>query len=371
MYKIDKSINRISKIRPAKFKELGFTERANLQEWIANLPTCLNEELLIIQKEFAQFNDTKERLDLLALDKQGNLVVIENKLDDTGKDVTWQVLKYASYCSTLTPTQIVNIFNDYLDRNGNTETAEDILTEFFSTQDFREKLNNGASQRIIMVGGEFPKEVTSTAMWLLNYGLRIQCFKATAYEDEAGQLFLNMEQIIPIKEAEEFVISMANKSKEEVEAQEKSKGNNQNNLKFWTEFLKRINTKTKLYRNVSPSKENWIGAGSGTSFLGFNSIATQKYIRIELYFNSGDKDNNKRLFDFLHQKISEIETSFGNPLVWERKDDKVTCRIKYELPDVNISNFDDWDKMISFMEDAVPKFETAFNKPIQELSKIK
>ena len=34
------------------------------------------------------FNDTNERLDLLALDKSGALVVIENKLDDTGKDVS-------------------------------------------------------------------------------------------------------------------------------------------------------------------------------------------------------------------------------------------------------------------------------------------
>jgi RecB family endonuclease NucS len=41
---------------------------------------------LIIQKEFAGFGDTKERLDLLALDKKGKLVVIENKLDDSGRD---------------------------------------------------------------------------------------------------------------------------------------------------------------------------------------------------------------------------------------------------------------------------------------------
>lgn len=50
----------------------------------------LGEELLIIQKEFAGFSDTHERLDLLALDKQGSLVIIENKLDDTGRHVTWQ-----------------------------------------------------------------------------------------------------------------------------------------------------------------------------------------------------------------------------------------------------------------------------------------
>ena len=37
-------------------------------------PEVLGEELLIIQKEFDGFNDTKERLDLLALDSDGGLV---------------------------------------------------------------------------------------------------------------------------------------------------------------------------------------------------------------------------------------------------------------------------------------------------------
>ena len=56
---------------------------------------------MVIQKEFSGFSDTNERLDILALDKSGALVVIENKLDDSVKDVTCQALKYVSYCSTL------------------------------------------------------------------------------------------------------------------------------------------------------------------------------------------------------------------------------------------------------------------------------
>src|ERR1700683_429976 len=101
MFKIDKASNSITTLTTRTFEELGFKERANLQEWIAKEPSCLGEELLIIQKEFSGFSDTNERLDLLALDKQGSLVLVENKLDDTGRDVTWQALKYASYCSRL------------------------------------------------------------------------------------------------------------------------------------------------------------------------------------------------------------------------------------------------------------------------------
>ena len=57
------------------------------------MPDALGEELLIIQKEFDGFADTRERLDLLALDKNGQLVIIENKLDDTGRDVVWQAVQ--------------------------------------------------------------------------------------------------------------------------------------------------------------------------------------------------------------------------------------------------------------------------------------
>jgi len=74
----------------------------------------------------------------LALDKRGNLVIIENKLDDTGRDVTWQALKYASYCSTLSTLQIKEIYQQYLNDQGSDEKAEDLLMEFFEISDFDE-----------------------------------------------------------------------------------------------------------------------------------------------------------------------------------------------------------------------------------------
>jgi hypothetical protein len=368
MYIIDKSKNRIEKIESTTFKKLGFKEREHLQEWIANNPSCLNEDLLIIQKEFNGFNDTSERLDLLAIDKQGNLVIIENKLDDTGKDVTWQVIKYSSYCATLNSSQIITIFSQYLSKIGSTENAEMALGEFLETEDYRERLNIGNSQRIMMIAGEYRKEVTSSVLWLLNYGLRVQCFKATPFRLQE-QLFLNMEQIIPIKEAEDFVISMANKSREEVDAQEQNKERYTVSLNFWKEYLKEINKVTSLYQNVSPSKDSWIGGGSGMSSVGYNSVATRSYIRIEIYINSGDKNNNKVIFDALFAKKDKIESEFGEPLIWERLDNNITARIKFEMTNVSIFNEADWEKMIAFMVEVVPKFERAFKKPIQELSR--
>ena len=114
MYIIDKDSNKLIKVEKKTFKSLGLDERHNLQEWIAKEPSSLGEDLLIIQKEFDGFADTKERLDLLAIDKSGNLVIIENKLDDSGRDVTWQAIKYASYCSSLSKSDVVEIYQKYL-----------------------------------------------------------------------------------------------------------------------------------------------------------------------------------------------------------------------------------------------------------------
>ena len=131
MYQIDRNSNNILRVAERRFSDLGFRERENLQEWIAKNPDVLGEDLLIIQKEFDGFSDTNERLDLLALDKDGNLVVIENKLDDTGRDVVWQALKYASYCSTLSTSQIVKMYQRYLSSIGSEDDAQQISKSFW------------------------------------------------------------------------------------------------------------------------------------------------------------------------------------------------------------------------------------------------
>ena len=142
MFRIDRSANAINPLKSTSFSELGFRERSHLQEWIKKHPSCLGEELLIIQKEFSGFSDTSERLDLLALDKDGRLVIIENKLDDTGRDVTWQALKYASYCACLTRDNIRSIYQEYLLKEGMPGQADDLIADFLDAGDFSEILLN-------------------------------------------------------------------------------------------------------------------------------------------------------------------------------------------------------------------------------------
>lgn len=237
MYQIDKDANRISPLQEKKFSELGFREREHLQEWLAANPEVLGEELLIIQKEFDGFDETRERLDLLALDKQGHLVIIENKLDDSGRDVVWQALKYASYCAGLTKSQIVAMYQQYLDKYEGGHSAQQRLSEFFDDAEFDElTLNPGSDQRILFVAANFRREVTSTALWLMEHRIRIQCIKAVPYA-LGEQLFLSLEQIIPVKEAEDYQISVNEKA--DAERQERRGIPNRQRVRkqFWMQFL--------------------------------------------------------------------------------------------------------------------------------------
>lgn len=369
MFTINKIKNRIEKISEKSFADLGFHERANLQEWLANNPEALGEELLIIQKEFDGFNDTRERLDLLALDKQGNLVVIENKLDDSGRDVTWQVLKYASYCSSLKKSQIIKIYQDYLSRTDPEKKAEEALSEFFDDTEIDEiHLNKGLTQRIMMVAANFRKEVTSTVLWLLNYNVRLQCFKVTPFA-LGDQLLLNVEQIIPLRDAEEFSISIAEKTQEDVVVQEELKSRHIKRQEFWAKLLKVMNEKSPMFQNINPSKNHWLGTGIGLGGFVFNFVAGKNVGRCELYIDRGVKDENKQAFDFLFSHREKLEDDFGDKLVWERLDDKKACRIKYENTEFNVFEKECWDDMIHFLVDGMVRMEKAFKIPLKEIHK--
>lgn len=366
MYKIDREQNRISPLQARKFTELNFSERHHLQEWLANAPEALGEELLIIQKEFDGFDDTKERLDLLALDKDGNLVIIENKLDDTGRDVVWQTLKYASYCSSLSKLQIIEIYQRYLNRYAGGGEASQLLCEFFAVEDIEElKLNKGNSQRLMMVAAHFRKEVTSTALWLLGYGIAVQCFKTTPYSD-GNELYLNIEQIIPTPEAKELMIGISAKEAEEKSTDNELKQRHHLRMAFWEQALEAFrHSPCELYNNISPSKDHWLNAGSGVSGVTYHLIFAHHEARVELGISRASADENKKIFAALQNQQAAIEQQFGNALEWLRLDHKKSSRIQFAKPFEGY-NPDNWPAMVAWLVKHMAKLEQAIKQPLTQ-----
>ena len=370
MFRVNREDKRLVPLEERSFSDLGIDERPHIQEWIANTPEALGEELLILQKEFDGFEGTKERLDLLALDKDGRLVVIENKRDDSGREVVWQAIKYVAYCSTLTKKQIVDIYREYLDCQPTdvNRNAEENLCEFLDVVALDDVvLNPSNEQRMVLISANFRKEVTATVLWLIEKGVRAQCFRAVPYCFNE-ELFIDLRQIIPTPEAADFMIKMAAKDSEEKSTQGSQQRSHERNLEFWAQALQGLRTrKVPGFEKISPSKYAFLSSATGLTQCSYYLYSLKKEARVELRLQRPERDENKWIFDELEQQKDTLEGSFGKKLRWERMDGNKGSRISLSLS-FDGYNRDNWPKMIDWLCEHIVRLEKAFSEPLAELN---
>ena len=211
LFRINPENRESEKIAEVEFASLGFQERRDIQEWVAANPEILGDDLLIIGKEFSGFDRTDERLDLLAVDADGDLVVIELKRDDTGADAHWQAIKYASYLQRASADDIIRMLAEYSETSE--DDATDRLLQHLNADDLN-ALNN--DQRIILASHRFAPEVTSAALWLNEKAPSdnlISCVQLTPYQDgDEGPLYVQASTIIPVPGVDDYIISIGESS---------------------------------------------------------------------------------------------------------------------------------------------------------------
>jgi len=366
MYVLNESSNTISPLEKRTFSSLKLSERNHLQKWILAHPEMLGEELLILQEEFDGWDETRERLDVLALDKNGRLVIIENKLDDSGKDVVWQAQKYAAYCSSLTRQDILKLYRDYLGPENN-GTAEETMAAFLEVEDLSEiEISEGTSQRIILTAAKFRKEVTATCLWLIDHGIDIQCKRITPFSYD-GKVLLNVEQVIPPKEAAEFMVRVGRKKVEEQRERKENVERHRRRLKFWGQLLPTLTGKAaELYANRSPGRDHWLSGSTGHSGVNHNFHFLKDRIRYELYIGNSDHDYNKRIFDGLSEHREKLEAAFGDALDWRRLDDKKSSRIFAEKL-IETYDEENWPEAFEWLNAATNKGIQVFQPELDRL----
>ncbi len=196
-----------------------------------------------------------------------------------------------------------------------------------TTGEYYKLLLNRNDQRMIFVANNYRKEVTSTVLWLLNHDIQVQCFRATPYS-MGDDMFLQVEQIIPLPETKEFMIDAKEKEKEE---QEKSKTVEQSEiqlLKFWNVLKSKLAENKLDYLDRVGSKPHYsIGFWKGRGKFAF-CIGRLTY-RVELYFSD---DTDKALIDAMANFKSEIQAKHNGTIEWERLENKKASRIKFEMP---------------------------------------
>ncbi len=271
LFRVDTNTKKSEVMKEVNFSDLGLRERLDIQEWVADNPSILGDDLIIIGKEFSGFDGIGDRLDLLAVDKDGRLVIIELKRDDSGTDAHWQAIKYASYFQHVKQQDIIRMFAEYRD-DLSEEAAEEELRNHLN-EDNLNSLNN--DQRIVLASHRFAPQVTSAALWLNEKSIsnnQVTCVKLTPYqEEEDGPLYLQANTIIPVPGAERFAVTVGTTEKG-TRPNRSSLSDKMRAAKDWkknddiTHFLRAvaIDATASLQRELTPNRKSIFATGHRT-----------------------------------------------------------------------------------------------------------
>jgi len=211
----------LHKVETTTFNSEGILERQHLQAAIKQNIEIIAPNCIVISEEFSEWSGSQRRIDLLAIDKEGNLVVIELKRTETGEHMELQALRYAAMVSTLTFNRATEIYQKHLISISSEDNAENNLIEFLGWEEPQED-DFGLDVRIILVSANFSKELTTSVMWLNERNLDIRCVRLIPYKHQE-QILVDVQQIIPLPEVESYQVKIKQQSEERREARKSSK----------------------------------------------------------------------------------------------------------------------------------------------------
>jgi hypothetical protein len=220
LFTVDENL-KMFEIKPSRYEEIGNMERGlrvmlrdNFVDVFKQQGIFKNPGLFLISEEYSNWQESSRSIDLLAIDKEANLVVIELKRIAGGSHMELQAIRYAAMVSMMTFEDVVSAYEDFLSKKlhpGETRiNARDEIINFLDQQE--EEITISETPKIMLISPSFSKEVTTAVLWLnKNDRMDIKCLEMEPYQ--IGQeKYIDIEQVIPLPSAEEFTVKMREKN---------------------------------------------------------------------------------------------------------------------------------------------------------------
>ena len=122
--------DRIVQLKETGFRDAGLSERYDLQRLLREQIEVIASDVLIIAEEFGEWEESKRRIDLLGVDRDGNLVVFELKRTEDGGFMDLQAIRYAAMVSTMTFERAIQVYEESLRKLGSDKDATSELLDF-------------------------------------------------------------------------------------------------------------------------------------------------------------------------------------------------------------------------------------------------
>ena len=189
------SHGRLADLKKGDRKDFLALLRENIQ--------VLSNDLLLVSDDSDQWNKSEE-IDLLAIDKNSNLVAIE-VLEAGSKDhESLPIVRYGTLASKFTFGNLVETYQAHLKRTKRTglDAKKSIIDHWGATlTGFKnEEL---LDLRIFFVSREFTDETIKTVDWIRNNKLDIRCIQMSSFEF-GDRSIIDIDQLVPKIEGDEL-----------------------------------------------------------------------------------------------------------------------------------------------------------------------
>ena len=185
-----------------------------LRTLLRDQPEVLEEGLFVIAEEFSNWQDSSRSIDLLVLDREGNLVVIELKRTQSGDHSELQAVRYAAMVANMTVEQVIEAHTAYLSKRGIDKDAKLRVLDHLEAEDEADATILTDRPRIILASAGFSTELTTSVLWLRDGGMDISCVKLQLYKNRDG-LLMDTMQVIPLPEASDYLVKVREKEEDE------------------------------------------------------------------------------------------------------------------------------------------------------------
>lgn len=164
-----------------------------LEKWLIEDISILSNSLAIIGSQVITAYNKK--IDILAVNRIGEILIIELKRDKTYREIVAQALDYATWVKDLNYDELNGIFNKY----GNSEYND--LGEYFSSK-FNidsEEIEFNSDHKMLIVGSEIDDSTVRIIDYLSSepYSVNINAVNFNYFRDECGNEFLAQSFIKP------------------------------------------------------------------------------------------------------------------------------------------------------------------------------
>jgi hypothetical protein len=227
LYSVGNQQGGLKIIEPSTFVEVGMQERKHLQALLRDDFAAIDSDLFVFAEEYSNWQESSRRIDLLAIDRDVNLVVVELKRIEEGGHMELQAIRYAAMVSAMDFEAVVKAYEKLLADPGISEKrgtapaeARQALLDFLDAAS-SDEVAVSSTPRVALLSPSFSKEITTTVLWLNDQGLDIRCLEVKPYK-LGEELYLDVEQVIPLPSAEPYIIQQREKvSKAEGQANTK------------------------------------------------------------------------------------------------------------------------------------------------------